>query len=501
MPADLVMGLDASTTACKSIVWDRQGNAIAEGRAPLPLLAPRPGWHEQPAECWWQAAAQSMRQAAGQINPRRLAALCIAPQRESFVPVDAGGQPLRNGILWMDERAQPLLPVLGAALGLEAFHRITGKPLSVNLTIAKIAWLRQFEPDVYAQTAFYLDVHAFLVQRLTGLFRTGWGCADPTGLFDMHTHTWSTPCLEAVGLCPEQVPEAFPPGVRMGAVLPAPAADCGLPPGLPVAAGIGDGQSCGLGTAILQPGQAYLGLGTSVVSGAFSDRFVTGRAFRTLYGGIPGSYLLETALMGGGYTLNWFLEKIVPQPGVHIYQLYDQYEQAAAGIPPGCDGLMLVPYWNSVLGPYWDASASGIVVGWRGLHQPAHFYRAILEGIAYEQRLCTTGVEAAMGTTIDRFIVVGGGARSGLWRQIIADVTGKPVYRAATHETAALGAGILAASTAGLHPDIPQAARAMSRLHPDPAIPDPARHAFYSRLYEDVYRHLYPALQPYLSKL
>jgi xylulokinase len=135
------------------------------------------------------------------------------------------------------------------------------------------------------------------------------------------------------------------------------------------------------------------------------------------------------------------------------------------------------------------------------VHTPVHFYRAILEGIAYEQRLNTQGVEAALGQSIDRFVVVGGGARSALWCQIIADVTGKPVIRAASNETAALGAGILAAAGAGLFSGIRQAAQAMAHLSADSFHPDPAKYRFYSQIFEDIYQHLYPTLQPMLQKL
>jgi xylulokinase len=176
-------------------------------------------------------------------------------------------------------------------------------------------------------------------------------------------------------------------------------------------------------------------------------------------------------------------------------------EAAAAEIPPGAAGLMLVPYWNGAMNPYWDAGASGIMVGWRGIHRGAHFYRAILEGIAFEQRLHMEGVESALGTHLDRFIAVGGGARSLLWCQIIADTTGKSVFRASTSEATALGAGILAAAGVGLHPDVLAAAQAMTNLHPHPFQPDPERRAFYEHLYQDVYRNLFPALQSYLDRL
>jgi sugar (pentulose or hexulose) kinase len=163
--------------------------------------------------------------------------------------------------------------------------------------------------------------------------------------------------------------------------------------------------------------------------------------------------------------------------------------------------LMLVPYWNSAMNPYWDAAASGIVVGWRGIHTRAHLYRAILEGIAFEQRLHTEGVETALGQSVESYVAMGGGAKSERWLQIVADVTGKSVYRAMTTEAAALGAGILAATGAGLFPDVRAAAEAMTRIAPDPLLPDDARHEVYSRLYAEVYQHLFPALQPYLKRL
>ncbi len=268
-----------------------------------------------------------------------------------------------------------------------------------------------------------------------------------------------------------------------------------------MAAGIGDGQASGLGVNITAPGDAYLSLGTSIISGTYSDQYVFDPAFRTMTHGIPGAYLLETVLLGGGYTVSWFMEKMAGRPDLDPERLQDFYDQAAAAVPPGSAGLVVVPYWNSVLGPYWDPAASGIIVGWRGHHRLPHLYRAILEGTAFEQRLCTMGVEAALGQAVTRYIAIGGGAQSDLWCQIIADVSGKPVYRAATADAAALGAGILAAVAAGCHADARQAAQQMAHILPQPFEPDPARHDFYSRLYEEVYRGLFPALQPYLDRL
>jgi sugar (pentulose or hexulose) kinase len=497
----LVIGLDCSTSACKAIVWDCRGNAVARGYSSLSLITPQPTWHEQSAESWWTSMVEATRQAVSQVDGSLLKALCIAHQRETFVPVDEQGQPLANGILWMDERARELLPDLEQSFGQDNFHQLTGKRLSVNLTIAKIAWLREYRPEVFARASKYLDVHAFLVHRLTGLYRTGWGCADPGGLFDMQNNCWAETLLSPIGIHLDQLPEVYPPGTVLGTVTPSAAEACGLPVGLPVVAGIGDGQAGGLGVNITSPGDAYLSLGTSVISGTYSDHYVFNPAFRTMTGGIPGTYLLETVQLGGGYTISWFLEKMAAQPGQDIAQLQEFYDRAAKAVPPGSAGLVVVPYWNSVLGPYWDPAASGIVVGWRGAHQLSHLYRAILEGIAFEQHLGTLGVEKAVGQPVNRYIAMGGGAQSDLWCQIIADITNKPVFRATTTDAAALGAGILAATAAGCYADARRAAQEMTHILPQPVEPDPVRHDFYNRLFEEVYHPLFPALRLYLDRL
>ena len=502
MSKDLVIGVDCSTTASKAVVWDRHGSLLAEGRCALPLLMPRPTWYEQPAESWWIATTQALRQAIAEVNPERLAALCITHQRETFVPIDEKGQPMRNAIVWMDERSRSVLPDLDHLYGSDRIHQLTGKVVSSNLSLGKILWLGQNEPALFDRVFKYLDVHAYLVYRMTGRLRTGWGCADPMGLFDMRQHCWAQDLIQAIGLRMEQLPEAFAPGEILGEMTQEAAVACGVPVGLPVVAGLGDGQAAGLGTNITRPGSAYLSLGTSVISGVYSDAYVAERAFRTMNSGLPGAFLLETALMGGAYTINWFIEHFANATDlISGASAEAAFEAAIQHVPPGSLGLMLVPYWNSVLNPYWDAAASGIVVGWRGAHGRAHLYRSILEGIAFEQRLTTSGVEAAIGQTVESLIAMGGGATSSVWLQIMADITGKPVYRSSTPEAAALGAGILAASAAGLYADAREAAQAMTHVEPTPFEPDPMRSAFYSRLYEQVYRHLFPALQPYLDRL
>ena len=495
----LVIGVDSSTTGCKAIAWDAGGRARGEGRARYEMLRPRPSWYEQDTDAWWKGAVEALRGLAGRIDARRVEALCITHQRESFVPVDADGRPLRNAILWLDERSRAQVELLERRFGAEALHQLTGKPPAMIPALPKILWLLENEPAVAAKAAMYLDAHAFLVARLCGTARTSLPSADPLGLVDLRHGRWAEDLIRDIGLRLEQLPEITAAGGIVGRVSASAAKATGLREGLPVVAGGGDGQCAGLGAGAVDGARAYLNMGTAVVSGTLSREYATDRAFRTLASPIPGAFVFETCLKGGVFTVGWFIERFAPDlAGTADPEL--ALEAEAAAVPPGCRGLVLVPYWHNVLNPYWDPAASGITVGWTGAHGRGHFYRAILEGIAFEQRLATEGVATAVGRKIEELVILGGGSRSDLWCGIVADVTGIPVVRAGDAEATCLGAGILAAVAAGWHADPIRAAGAMTRTA-ERFDPDPERRGRYDRLYREVYKPLFPALQPVLRKL
>jgi sugar (pentulose or hexulose) kinase len=318
---------------------------------------------------------------------------------------------------------------------------------------------------------------------------------------NMQADAWAIDMVTEVGLRPDQLPELIMPGRIIGFVGHEAAAATGLPAGLKVVAGAGDGQCAGLGANATGGSRASLNLGTAVVSGVVSADFLAKLAFRTLYAPIAGKYFLETVIQGGAFTVNWFVEKfgsVLRDSGIDDSQ--DIWEAAATNVPPGSLGLVVVPYWNHAMTPYWDTAASGITIGWTGVHGREHLYRAILEGIAFEQRLLGEGLAAVIGQPIEEYVALGGGSRSDLWCQIVADVTGADVVRAATTEATCLGAGILAARAAKWYPDLTAAADAMTdtaeRFTPDPHIQD-----IYDHLYTNIYRPLFPTLQPLLHGL
>ncbi len=502
MAEKVVIGVDSSTTACKAIAWNKHGHAVAEGRASYPLLRPEPTWFEQNAEDWWTSICTALKELLSQIDAANVEALCVTHQRESFVPIDPQGRPIRNAILWLDERTRAQLSFLDEKIGADKIHQISGKPLSMTPSLPKLVWLQQNEPEIIDRAYKFLETHAFLIYHLTGQFRTSLACADPMGLVDMQTHTWATDLIAPLGFRLDQFPDLVPPGEIIGALSQSAAAATGLPAGLPVVAGAGDGQCAGLGANAIGEGRAYLNMGTAVVSGPFSAEYVVDRAFRTMYAPIAGNYFLETVIRSGTLTVSWFVDKIADDLGDTWLPLSPEelLEAAAAKVPPGALGLMLVPYWTSVSTPYWDPAASGITVGWSTFLGKEHFYRAILEGIAFEQRLAGDGVMAATGQPFTEYVTLGGGSRSKLWCQIMADITGVPIVRSTTTEATCLGAGILAASAVGWYANAYLAAAAMTDTT-DRFTPNPDTQPYYNRLYTEVYKQLFPTLQALLNRL
>ena len=398
----------------------------------------------------------------------------------------------------MDGRATAEVEEHGTA----EVHRITGKPPNPTPAWYKLLWLARHEPDTMERVGKVVDVQGFLVARLTGEWATSWASADPLGLVDMASFDYDDGLLAAAGLKRSQLSTLHPPGSVLGKVRDDVSRELGLPQDLPVVAGVGDGQSAQLGTGIVAPGKAYLNLGTGIVSGTYSDTYSYGVEYRTLCGAVPGSYTLETFMGGGTYNLNWFVERFsgLDARSLGLDLTPEQVlETAAAQLSPGADGLMALPYWAGALTPYWDYTARGVLLGMTGVHGKSHLYRALLEGIAYEQRLLTSGAETALGQPVHRIIALGGGSRSKVWCQILADVMRRRVDVVAEPESTCLGSGMLAAEAVGIHDSIPAAAAAMSGTA-GKFKPNADTAATYDRLYE-VYRDIYPALQPLFARL
>jgi xylulokinase len=497
MRGDLVIGIDSSTTATKAIAWDRRGRAVAEGRAAIPLSNPRPGWFEQKAEDWTKALTASLRQLARKIDMTRVAALAISNQRESFAQFDRNDRALRPGTLWLDERAPAEARELAAKIGAERIRAISGKPSDVTPCISRCAWFARHMPGLWKKTAMTAEVHGVLTHFLTGHWHTSTASADPMGLIDMARYDWSDELISAVGLTRDQLPKLFRPGDVMGEVTAAAAKATGLKPGTPVIAGGGDGQCAGTGTNIFVTGRAYVNIGTACVSGSAGSRYAHAQAFRTLTTVAEDGYIYETCLRTGTFLINWTVETLFNAKGSPA--LFKTLEAEAAAAPVGANGIVVMPHWSGSMTPFWDSTTRGVIAGLSASHRRGDVYRAVLEGIALEQAMMTN-LAAAASQPIDHYVAIGGGAKSDLLCQILADASGRAVKRLATVEASSLGAAVAAAKGAGWFKSIPQAAAAMAGKPVRTFRPSAKSQRRYQELLA-IYTDLYPAIRDWNARL
>ena len=500
MKPDLVLGIDSSTSATKAIAWDRSGMAVVEGRAAIPLSNPHPGHFEQDAHAWWAAAVAALRDVTEKVGSDRIAAIAVSNQRESFVPLDETGEPVRPGTLWLDERAKVEVSELAALFGADQIHAVTGKPCDVTPCIYRLLWMKKHEPDNFARFRMITEVHAYLSFRLTGSYVTSTASADPAGFLDMASMDYAHDVLATVGLSSDMFPKLFRPGEVMGVVSTDAAAQTGLRAGTPVVAGGGDGQCAGTGVNVFEKGRAYINMGTAVVSGAYSSQLYTDRAFRTMGAVADQGYICESAIRTGTFLVDWMVRELFNADPRSDKALFGALENEARAAGVGAGGIVLLPYWSGVMTPYWRSEARGIMAGLNASHKRGHVYRAVLEGLSLEQTLSTNKAAAAMGSSIDHYVAIGGGSNSDLWCSILADASGRRVARSSTVEASSLGAAMAAAKGAGWFTSLIEASEAMTGQQTRMFEPDSKAAARYSEL-RGIFSDLWPLMAEWNARL
>ena len=488
----LVIGLDCSTTGIKAIAFDRKGTIAAHAHEAIPLFSPKPHLYEQNPDDWWISTQKALRTITGQIAPERISALAIANQRETFVPLGSDGNYLRPAIIWLDERCKDEVGPFSEKIGKRRIHRITGKPADYAPVVYRLAWMKKHEPEIYGKIGRVCDVHSYIVWKLTNAFSTSWASADPLGLFDLENKRWSPVILHALELDQEQLPTTYRPGTILGRISPEASGLTGLRTDTAIVAGGGDGQAAGSGANALTHDRAYLNLGTAVVAGVYGKRYRTSKAFRTMGSCSESGYYYECSLRAGTLAIDWFIEDVLKiDPLLHT-DIYQQLDGEARQIPPGCDGLLHLPYLCGAMNPYWDMNARGAFVGLSSFHTRGHLYRSILEGIAFVQRFALHAVEKNIGTAVNDLVAIGGGASNDLWCGILADITGKNICIPETTEASGLGAAIAAAVGIGWYRTFKDAASEMTGIRKT-IEPEKQNSAAYQKLF-NAYKNLYPNL-------
>ena len=495
----LVLAIDSSTTATKAIIVDQAGLVLSTGKRDIPMHTPAPGFFEHDPLDWWRTTDEAARTALaslGDADRARVAAMCVTAQRQSFGLFRADGTPLRPAPLWLDSRAADQVKRLGS----ERIHNLSGQPPDVTPSLYKLAWLKEHEQETLEAADKVVGVHGYITFRLTGAWLDSTATADSLGLFDMARLQFADELLDIAGVSRGQMASLVAVDSVLGNIKPDIAESWGLPRPIPLIAGCGDGQAAGLGAGAVGPDEAYLNMGTAIVMGVHSASYRCGSVYRTDVAGLPRHYVLEAVQNSGAYLAQWFRENLgdATLGGEPDRELDAQ--AAAAGI--GAGGLVVLPYWNAVQSPYWDPVARGAIVGLTGGHNRGHIYRAILEGLSLETARNLRSMQQDSGTAIRRVMIMGGGQRSPLWRQIMADVIGLPLISCVADEISALGAAIMAMSMTGVHGsagDIAAAARVMARTG-DVCQPDLEAHRRYTEIGE-IQGELYDRLKGLFPRL
>ncbi|MBM3497979.1 MAG: xylulokinase [Armatimonadetes bacterium] len=471
--ASLILAHDLGTTGNKATLYDAEGRLVASAFDAYETQHLGQNRVEQDPHDWWRAVVDSTRRLLTEASARDIACVSFSGQMMGCVAVDGRGEALRPAIIWADQRAQAQADLLAERVGPERVYESTGHRLGPSYSIEKIMWVRDQEPEVYARATCFLQAKDYAVMRLTGACATDYSDASGTNAFDLRARGWSDEILEAAGIERALLPEPRPSTAVVGEVLPGPAEACGLRVGTPVVIGGGDGSCAAVGAGSVAEGTAYNYIGSSSwIALATREPFLhPEHRTVTFCHLVPDRYMPAGTTQAAGACYQWFRNMLCQEEmraakaeGIDVY---DFLNAVAATVPPGCEGLIFLPYLMGERSPHWNPHARGAFIGLTPNHTKAHLCRAVLEGVALNLRLVLDlfrghgGPDTAAryaappnGMRIDAMRVIGGGAKGELWRQIMADAYGVPVLAPAhLEEATSLGAAVAGGVGVGLFRD------------------------------------------------
>jgi xylulokinase len=484
------LAIDIGTQATKAVLYSPDGVLRAGQSASYPITYPQSGWAEQDPLDWWEATRTCCHLILEGLD-EPIVAVSLSGQAPSCLPIDPQGRPLRSAILWLDRRSAPQVALLHDVIGAQLAIEVSGNRLDSYYGGLKWAWFMQNEPHLYEKSWKISQANGYVGYRLTGeiaIDPSQAGLCSPC--FNLGRRQWDAKICDRMGLDVGKLPPIVPSTEVIGRVTARAAVETGLPAGIPVVCGGGDFACACLGAGVFRNGTAAMMLGTAGNLLVPEHPRPDTRLFNTIH--VTGQTLSLGGVMAGG-AVSWFKSML----GSHDPDLFDVLEREASQTPPGAGGLIFLPYLMGERTPIWDPDARGVFVGLSADHGRGHLYRAVMEGVAYAFRQ-VMAIVVETGTSVDEIVAINGGARSQLWRQILADVLEVPIRWRPTSGGTELGAAFLAAQACDDALTLDDLSGWLEPTRDTWPMPDHAR--VYQPLYE-VYASLYGRLHDCFPRL
>lgn len=496
-----ILAHDIGTTGDKATLYDREGNLHESVFFGYRTEYAHIGWAEQNPNDWWTAVCTTTRQLLTRAGVRgdEIACLTFSGQMQGVVPLDKHGRPLREAIIWADQRSVEQAIRVGERIDPQTIYRITGHRLSVAYSLCKILWIRDNQPAIFAATHKFMHAKDAITARMTGQFVTEASDASGMNLYDLERGEWSAAILDATGLDADKLPGIARAVDVVGGVLPEVADELGVPAGTPVVVGGGDGACASVGAGSVRENVAYSYVGASAWIATASRRPIYDPEQRTMTFGhvVPGLFIPMGTMQTAGAAYQWARDQLSPLErqsaealGVSAYMLMNAVADSS---PPGANGLVFLPYLLGERSPRWNPDARAVFLGLTIRHTRADMLRAVMEGVALNMRVILNALRR-QSEGIDSIRVIGGGMVGRLWPSIMADIYGLPLHRLAILEGGtSLGAAVIGGVGIGLFRSFDMADE--MNVIAETITPNLAHRERYEALYR-VFEAAYGALEP-----
>lgn len=459
-----ILAHDFGTSGNKATLYNTDGKLVKSCVATYPTHYFHQNWAEQNPNQWWDAVCQSSRMLLDGVDKSQIAAVSFSGQMMGCLCLDRNGTPLRDSILYCDQRSVEQNRQLLERVDPLAFYKTTGHRASPVYTLQKLMWVRDHEPEIYRATYKVLNAKDYIAYRLTGNMVTDYSDAGGTELFDILNLKWSDTIADAAGIDLEKMPEAKPSTFVCGEVTRQAAEETGIPAGTPVVIGAGDGCAAGVGAGSVSPGLSYTCIGSSAWVATTTETPIFDPQMRTttFVHAVPGMYHPCGAMQAGGTCYNWAKNELCQLEMQQAQQEggspYTRMNSLAEQSDVGANGLLFLPYLMGERSPWWNPEAKGVLLGLKLTNTRGDMLRAIMEGVSLNLRTILDVYREHID--IQEMAFVGGGAKGQIWRQILADVYNMEIRKPVNiEECTSMGAAIIGGVGVGLFSGFQEALR------------------------------------------